>query len=66
MSEVGLIWLALLLFSGVGLARDWRPQLRKSGPPNRNQTPLDILRLRYASGEIDREQYDKLRQALEL
>ncbi len=52
----GAIWLILTLTRGsTGVA---------APPPPAAQTPLDILKLRYAKGEITKEQYDQMRADL--
>jgi putative membrane protein len=33
--------------------------------PTQNESPLDILRRRYAKGEIAREEYEKMKKDLE-
>ena len=62
---IGLIFLVLI---GVAIINgsDWRLQ-RQNTPfvsPVSSKTPLDIVKERYARGEINREEYDKLRYAL--
>ena len=62
---IGLIFLVLI---GVAIiyGSDWRLQ-RQNTPfvaPVSSKSPLDIVKERYARGEIDREEYDKLRYAL--
>lgn len=54
-----------LLIGAVAYALGWRPQLDLKGPAQTSQTPLEILKTRYAQGEITREAYDQLRQDLE-
>ena len=60
----GLI-VPLLLIGAVAYAIDWRPQLDQKRPAQTSQTPLEILKVRYAQGEITREAYEQLRQDLE-
>jgi putative membrane protein len=50
-----IIWLVLSLARG-------GDQTRISTPVN--ETPLDILKRRYAKGEITKEQYDQMKQDL--
>jgi putative membrane protein len=66
---MALGWLAMLAFwgaliLGVVVVVRWL-----GGAPGRGgsapETPLEILRRRYAAGEIDREQYEQMRQVLE-
>ena len=61
MMVFGLI-VPLLLIGVVAYALGWRPQSNQSGPA---QTPLEILRVRYARGEITREEYEQTRRGLE-
>jgi putative membrane protein len=56
---VGLVWLAVSLGRGSG------SPLQTSGPAGiSQQAPLDVLKLRYARGEITKEQFDEMRQQL--
>jgi len=65
---MGFGWLFMILFwvliiAGiVGLAR-WLFYVPGSGRSERR--PLDILKERYARGEITREQYEQMRRDLE-
>jgi putative membrane protein len=52
---LGLVWLVVTLGRG-----------SMATPPAGSQTPLDILKLRFARGEITKEQYDEMRQHLEV
>jgi putative membrane protein len=67
---MGLGWLAMLAFWGalvvgaVAAAR-WLGGTAAPGGTPASETPLEILRRRFAAGEIDREQYERMRQALE-
>jgi putative membrane protein len=47
---------AILLFRAIGG--------QSETPPTASETPLDTLKHRYASGEITREEYETMRQAL--
>ncbi len=62
----GLIVLLLLLIVGIVAAvlivRS-RGQASNAAPVS--QTPLDILKMRYARGEINREQFEAMRQDVE-
>ena len=56
---VGLVWLAVSLGRGSG------SPLQTSGPAAiSQQAPLDVLKLRYARGEITKELFDEMRQHL--
>ncbi len=59
----------LLLIAGVAYAAGWRPQLgqwdQASGPASRSESKaLDILRERYARGEISSDEYKEMRADL--
>ena len=64
MMGFGLI-IPLLLIGAVAYALGWRPQLNQTQPPQASQTPLEILKARYAGGEIDREEYEQMRRDLQ-
>jgi putative membrane protein len=55
----------LLLIGAVAFALGWRPQLNRTGSTQTSQTPLEILKARYARGEISREEYDQIHHDLE-
>ena len=59
--------LPLVLIIGiVAYALGWRPQFLQTGSaPSRGETPLDILKARYARGEITQEQFQEMRHALD-
>ena len=63
-------WLFMLLFSGliiVGLVLVVRwlwEQGRPAGGGGVGEAPLDILKRRYARGEITKEDYDRIKQDL--
>ncbi len=52
---VGVVWVVVALWRGSGAM-----------PAAHAQTPLDILKARYARGESTKDQYDDLRQHLAL
>lgn len=57
--------LLLVIVGGIAYALGWRPQVNQSGSAQTKQTPLELLKERYARGEISREQYDQMRLDLE-
>jgi len=64
MMGLGLI-VPLLLIGVVAYALGWRPQFNQNGQAQSNQTPVEILKARYARGEISREEYDQMHRDLE-
>lgn len=64
MMGFGLIVL-LLLIGGIAMAVGWRPQSNQIRPAQASQTSLEILKARYARGEITREEYEEVRRDLE-
>ena len=65
MMGFGLI-VPLLIIGVVAYVLGWRPQFPNQGTSHENQsTPLEILKNRYARGEIDQEEYQKMRRDLE-
>ena len=53
--------LVLAILGGIAYALGWRPQFNQTGPAHTSQTPLEILKARYARGEITREQYEAMK-----
>ena len=64
MMGFGLI-LTLGIVGVIAYALGWRPQLNQTGRSQNSETPLEILKARYARGEISREEYEQLRRDLE-
>lgn len=64
MMGFGLI-VPLLLIGVVAFALVRRPQFNQTGPDDTSQTSAEILKTRYANGEITREEYEQVRQDLE-
>ena len=56
--------LVLVIVGGIAYALGWRPQFNQTGPAQTKQTPLELLKARYARGEISREQYELMKQDL--
>ena len=63
MMAIGLI-IPLLLIGGIAYALGWRPQFNQPRPPQTDQTPLELLKARFARGEISREEYEQMRTDL--
>jgi putative membrane protein len=64
MMGFGLI-VPLILIGVVAYALGWRPQSSQTGPAQTSQSPLEILKARYARDEISREEYEQMRRDLE-
>ena len=71
MMGIGMIlmmgfWLIvpLLLIGAVASALGWRAQFNPTGSTQTRQPPLEILKARYAGGEISREEYDQIHHDL--
>jgi putative membrane protein len=63
---MGLDLIFLVVIGGaVAYALGWRPQFDQTKPSQTSQTPAEILKSRYARGEITREEYDQMRQDLD-
>lgn len=54
--------IALIVVGAIAFVLGIRPQLNKNRPLQSSQTPIEILKARYARGEITREEYDLMRQ----
>jgi putative membrane protein len=66
MMGFGLL-IPLILIGLVALALGWRPRFNQQPPAGQStsqQAPLDILKARYARGEINKEEFDQMRQDL--
>ena len=64
MMGFGLI-LTLGIVAAIAYAFGWRPQFNQTGRAQNSEAPLEILKARYARGEISREEYEQMRRDLE-
>lgn len=62
---MGLDLLLLVIVGAIVYALGFRPKLNQNNPNKTDQTPLEILKARYARGEISREEYDQVRLDLQ-
>jgi putative membrane protein len=62
---MGFDIILLLIVGAVAYSVGWRPQFNQTGPAQTSETPLEILKARYAGGEITREEYEQKRRDLE-
>jgi putative membrane protein len=62
----GILWIAILAILVWALIRWWERKARVSGP-SRSASPsaLEILRQRYARGEIDTATFEQMRERLQ-
>lgn len=61
----GLIF-TLIAVAAIAYALGWRPQAQNNRPvqTNNSKSPLDIVKERYARGEISKEEYERMRHEL--
>jgi putative membrane protein len=66
MMFMGLLWLVPLILIGLVVAYGlgWRPGDGQAPSRQEEPSPLDILKARYARGEISREEYQEMRRDL--
>lgn len=58
---MGFGWiLLLLLVAGLAFALGWRPQWGQRPPEAGSGTPMEIVKARYARGEISREEFERM------
>jgi uncharacterized membrane protein len=62
---MGSYLLLLALVGGIAYALGWRPQFLQTGPDHTGDTAVQILKARYASGEITSEEFEQMRRDLE-
>lgn len=56
--------LGTLLIVGIVLLIVWLVRQSGAGSSNREETAIDILKKRYAKGEIDKEEYERMKRDL--
>ena len=61
----GLMWLIILVLVGIGVYFLLQISKSKGSDGPIIETPSDILKKRYAKGEIDREEFDRKKKDLE-
>ena len=61
----GLMWLIILVLVGIGVYFLLQVSKSKGTDASKVETPLDILKKRYASGEIDKEEFDRKKKDME-
>jgi putative membrane protein len=66
MMTMGFLWLVPLIFVGLLVAYllGRRPEAGLQPPGRQDQSSLEILKDRYARGEISREEYQEMRRDL--
>jgi putative membrane protein len=66
MMFMGLFWLVPLILLGlvVAYAAGWRPGNAQQPSRPQEPSPLDVLKARYARGELSREEYQEMRRDL--
>lgn len=67
MGGMGLLWILfwILIIAGVVLIVRWLTARDGQGKASPVESPLDILKKRYAKGDIDRETFEKMKQDIE-
>lgn len=58
-----LFW--ILIITGVMLINRWLAAREGSGRTVPAESPLNIVKMRYAKGEIDKETFEKIKQDIE-
>jgi putative membrane protein len=57
-----IFWIAIIV--GIILLVKWIVQQNRPGGQQQGENSLEILKKRYARGEIDKEEYDRIRKDL--
>lgn len=59
------MWILFLIVIGFLIYFMVQAQKTKGQTPTQNESPLDILKRRYAKGEITKEEYERMKKDLE-
>jgi putative membrane protein len=59
------MWIIFLIVIGLLIYFIFQAQKTKGQMPTQNERPLDILKRRYAKGEIAKEEYERMKNDLE-
>ena len=59
------MWLIILVLVGIGVYFLLQVSKSKGSDVSNIETPLDILKKRYAKGEIDKEEFNRKKKDLE-
>jgi len=59
------MWIIVLIVIGVLAYFVVQSQKKKNQTPTQNESHLDILKRRYAKGEIAKEEYEKMKKDLD-
>jgi putative membrane protein len=59
------MWIIFLIVIGLLIYFIVQTQKTKGQTPTQNESPIDILKRRYAKGEIAREEYERMKKDLE-
>lgn len=58
------MWIILLIVIGLIIYFAVQAQKTRDETPTQNESPLDILKKRYAKGEITKEEYERMKNDL--
>ena len=61
----GFMWLIVLVLAGIGIYFLTRISKSKGSDGPLIESPLDVLDRRYANGEINKEEFDRMKNDLE-
>lgn len=59
------MWIIFFIVIGLLIYFMIKAQKTKSQTPTQNESPMDILKGRYAKGEIQKEEYERIKKDLE-